>query len=243
MNMGQTRSYNGGDANFIIFSSQSINIIRDKHDEFMAFTPHFTAETLAELNTLFETASNIPSDNTYIDIQAKATENVNTELAASGKFFQRCKFDIEMAFPNDKKVWNQFGFNDYDTARRNGKLMYLFLTDFNMIANKYKAELSAKGWTEETFSAILAHRDKLKGFMDEQSDCILKRNRATEERTIALNALYEKLAIYFKAARIMYEEDEDLLKWFKFPAASPKATKEVEEGTEVNEEIVNETEE
>lgn len=33
--MGQTRSYNGGDANFIIFSSQSINIIRDKHDEFM----------------------------------------------------------------------------------------------------------------------------------------------------------------------------------------------------------------
>ncbi|WP_282126181.1 hypothetical protein [Marinifilum flexuosum] len=239
MSMGQTRSYNGGDANFIIFSSQSINIINDKHDEFMAFSPHFTAETKAELQTLFEIASNIPTDNTYIDIQAKATENVNKELAASGKFFQRCKFDIEMAFPNDKKVWNQFGFNDYDNARRNGKLMYLFLTDFDMIANKYKEALTTEGWTEDTFSAILAHRNKLKGFMDEQSDCILKRNRATEERTIALNNLYEKLAIYFKAARIMYEEDEDLLKWFKFPAATPKANKE-EEGTEANEEVVNE---
>ncbi|PXY00860.1 hypothetical protein DF185_13255 [Marinifilum breve] len=241
--MGQSRSYNGGDANFIIFSSQSINIINDKHDEFVAFSPHFTAETQAELKTLFETASNIPSDNTYIDIQAKATENVNKELAASGKFFQRCKFDIEMGFPNDKKVWNQFGFNDYDNARKSGKLMYLFLTDFDMIANKYKEALTAEGWTEDTFSAILAHRDKLKGFMDEQSDCILKRNRATEERTIALNALYEKLAIYFKAARIMYEDDEDLLKWFRFPAPTPKATKEEAENTEVNEEVVNETEE
>ena len=241
--MARARSYSGTDANFIIFSSQSINIIFDKHDEFMAFSPHFTAETLAELKSLFETASNVPSDNTYIDIQAKATENVNTELAASGKFFQRCKFDIEMAFPNDKKVWNQFGFNDYDDARKSGKLMYLFLTDFDMIANKYKEPLTAKGWTEDTFTSILTHRDKLKGYMDEQSDCILKRNRATEERTIALNNLYEKLAIYFKAARIMYEEDEDLLKWFKFPAASPKATNEEAEGTEVKEEIVNEAEE
>ncbi|MDQ2180822.1 hypothetical protein [Marinifilum sp. D714] len=240
--MGQSRSYSGTDANFIIDSGQKINLIKEKHDDFMAFSPHFTSETLAELDSLYTKASNIPSDHTYIDIQAKATENVNKELAASGKFFQRCKFDIEMAFPNDKKVWNQFGFNDYEEARRSGKLMYLFLTDFDMIANKYKAELSANGWTEETFSAILAHRDKLKGFMDEQSDCILKRNRATEERTIALNALYEKLAIYFKAARIMYEDDPDLLKWFKFPAATPKATKEEEEGSEVNEEIINETE-
>lgn len=240
MSMGQARSYNGGDANFIFFSSQSINIIDDKHDEFIAFSPHFTAETLAELKSLFETASNIPSDNTYIDIQAKATENVNVELAAAGKFFQRCKFDIEMAFPNDKKVWNQFGFNDYDNARKSGKLMYLFLTDFDMIARKYKDPLVTSGWTDDTFAAILTHRDKLKGFMDEQSDCILKRNRATEERTVALNALYDKLAIYFKAARIMYEEDEELLKWFRFPAPSAKGTKGEADDTEGNDGVAKE---
>ena len=229
MTMGQTRAYNGSDANFIIFSGQRINIIKDKHDDFIAFSPHFIPEKLVELESLFETASNIPSDNTYIDIQAKATENVNTELAACSKFFQRRKFDIELAFPNDKKVWNQFGFNDYDEARRSGKLMYIFLTDFHMISDKYKDRLIANGWTEETFTQILNHRDQLKTYMDEQSECILNRNRATEDRTIALNSLYEKLSVYFKAARIIYEEDEDFLKWFKFPAHSPKSSSEEEE--------------
>ena len=230
--MSQMRSYNGTDANFIIFASQRINMIKEKHDDFIAFTPHFSADTLAELESLFGTASNIPSDNAYIDIQAKATENVATELAACCKFFQRCKFDIEMAFPKDKKVWNQFGFNDYDKARRSGKMMYMFLTDMRMIADKYKEPLTTNGWTEETFTKILTHRDTLKGFMDEQSECILNRNRATEERMTALNKLYEKLAIYFKAARIIYEEDEELAKWFKFPAPNAKSSEEEPDNSE-----------
>lgn len=232
MNMNQTRSYYGSDANFIIFAGQRINIIKEKHADFTAFTPYFTTDTLAELESLYTTASNIPSDNTYIDIQAKATENVAIKLAVCCKFFQRCKFDIEMAFPNDKKVWNQFGFNDYDEARRSGKMMYMFLTDFHMIANRYKDELGAQGWVEENFTKILAHRDSLKEFMDEQSECILNRNHATEERMTALNNLYEKLSIYFKAARIMYEEDEELVKWFKFPAPNAKASEEEPDETE-----------
>ena len=240
MNMTQTRAYNGSDANFIIFSGQRINIIEEKHDDFIAFNPHFTPQTLTELKTLFETASNIPSDHTYIDIQAKATENVATKLAICCKFFKKCKFDIELAFPNDKKVWNQFGFNDYDEARRNGKLMYMFLTDFHMIADKYRDTLTTNGWKEDNFNEILTHRNELKACMYEQSECILNRNRATEERTIALNNLYEKLAIYFKAAKILYEDDEEFLKWFKFPAPAPAPNKASNEESEETNETVNE---
>ncbi|WP_421917984.1 hypothetical protein [Marinifilum sp.] len=224
--MSQTRAYSGSDANFIIFSGHRITILKEKHTDFESFSPHFTPETFSELENIFETASNIPSDNTYIDIQAKSTEDVMKQVNVCGKLFQRSKFDIEMAFPNDKKIWNQFGFNDYEEARRNPKLMYMFLTDFHMIANKYKATLTAKGWTEERFSNILDQRNKLKAYMDEQSDCILKRNRATEERMLALNKLYEKLSTYFKAAKSIYEDDEEFLKWFKFPTPSSKASNE-----------------
>jgi hypothetical protein len=220
MTMSQARSYSGTDANFINFAGQGIGLITEKHEDFVQFTPIFNAESLSGLTTVYDEACNIPSDNTYIDIQAKATENVKLDLDACCKFFQRCKFDIEIAFPNDKKMWDQFGFNDYEEARRNPKFMYMFLTDLHMIAMRNAAPLVTMGWTDESFELILNHRDSLKLKMNTQSDSIMERSRATENRVLKLNNMYEKLAIYFKAARILYDGNEEILKWFKFPVAS-----------------------
>ncbi|PKQ65919.1 hypothetical protein BZG02_02640 [Labilibaculum filiforme] len=228
--MTQSRSYYGSDANFINFASQRIKLIEEKHADFIGFSPIFTSEGFAELKTIYDEACNITSDNAYIDIQAKATENVKLDLDACCKFYQRCKFDIQMAFPNDKKMWDQFGFNDYEEARKSGKYMYMFLTDLHMVSTRNTAALQKIGWTEESFSQILTLRDKLKADMILQSDCIMDRSRATENRTNKLNSLYEKMAVYFKAARILYDSNEETLKWFKFPAqSSSKNESETEE--------------
>lgn len=233
MNMSQSRSYYGTDANFINFSGQRIKLIEEKHKDFTQFSPIFTPKGLRELNQVYEEACNITTDNAYVDIQAKATEDVKLDLEACCKFFQRCKFDIEMAFPNDKKMWDQFGFNDYDEARRSGKYMYMFLTDMHMVATRNPEPLTTVGWTEENFNQILIHRDSLKENMNLQSDSIMDRSRATENRMMILNNLYEKMAIYFKAARIMYDDNEENLKWFKFPAPTTS-----NKSDEIEEEIV-----
>ncbi|WP_461632114.1 hypothetical protein [Labilibaculum euxinus] len=218
--MTQSRSYYGTDANFISFSGPRIKLIEEKHNDFINFSPIFTPEGLTDLKAVYDEACNITSDNAYVDIQAKATENVKLDLDACCKFFQRCKFDIQMAFPNDKKMWDQFGFNDYEEARKSGKNMYMFLTDLHMVSVRNAEPLLKLGWTDESFSKILAHRDSLKANMILQSDCIMDRSRATDNRMLKLNNLHEKMAVYFKAARILYEDNEETLKWFKFPAAS-----------------------
>lgn len=236
--MSQLRIYSGTDANFIVTTGHSIKLIKDKHSEFEAFSIHFSPERLQELLDLHTEVSNIPTDNVFIDIQAKSTDEVKNEHDQCCKFFQHSKFDIEMAFPNDKLLWNQFGFNDYDKARKSPRNMFMFLTDFDMMVLRYKDVLIANAWTEEKFAYILIRRNALKSKMDEQNDCMVERKQATERRMIKLNSLYEKLAVYFRAAHIIYDGDEELLKRFKFPS-STSSVKHPEDQEEVLPEETN----
>ncbi len=221
--MSNLRYYHGTDANFIVTSGQAIQLINEKHSKFEAFSIHFTPERLKELNDLYDQTTTIPSDNVFIDIQAKATSDVRIEHDKCCKFFQHSKFDIEMAFPNDKLVWNQFGFNDYEKARKSPRNMFMFLTDFDTMAVRYRDTLMSNGWADEKFEHVLEHQSKLKSAMNSQNDRMIERRRATERRMAILNNLYEKMALYFKAAQIIFEDDEDLLKRFKFPAPSPSS--------------------
>lgn len=218
--MSKLRFYYGTDANFIISSGYSIQIINEKRSNFEAFSIHFTPGKLQELNDLYDQITTIPSDKVFINILAEASHDVKIEHDICCEFFQHSKIDIEMAFPNDELVWNQFGFNDYEKARKSPGNMFIFLTDFDTMAVRYKDTLLVNGWTEGKFATILEHRDKLKAAMNRQNNRILERRRATENRVEILNKLYEKLALYFKAAQIIFEENENLLKRFRFPIPS-----------------------
>lgn len=237
--MSNLRYYHGTDANFIVTSGQTIQLIQEKHAQFVAFSIHFTPEKLQELIDLYDQSTSIPSDNVFIDIQAKATNDVKIQHDISCKFFQHSKFDIEMAFPNDKLVWNQFGFNDYDKARKSPRNMFMFLTDFNTMAFRYKDILTVNGWTEEKFATILVHQNNLKAAMDNQNDRMIERSRATETRMTNLNNLYEKMAVYLKAAQIIFDEDENLLKLFRFPLQSSSSKSDDTEEDIIPEETNN----
>eukprot|EP01029_Cantina_marsupialis_P020765 TRINITY_DN4894_c0_g1_i1.p1 TRINITY_DN4894_c0_g1~~TRINITY_DN4894_c0_g1_i1.p1 ORF type:complete len:240 (-),score=-3.09 TRINITY_DN4894_c0_g1_i1:260-979(-) len=230
-----TRLYNCSDTVFIPWTSQVTNIITKEHVSFESFSAYFTPERPKELQVLYEEAIGIPSDKVYIDIQAKATDNLNIAIDEAGKFYQSCKFDIEMIFPNDKHIWNQFGFNDFEPTRRSARNMYMFFSDFLLIANIHKEPLLTGGWVEDHFTKIQEHRDKLKMYMDQQTECIVSRSTATDKRIVTLNKMYEKLARYTKAAKIIYAGNEEMLKWFKFPV-STNGKKEEEENPEAAQE-------
>jgi hypothetical protein len=235
--MPHLRLYHGTDANFIAHSFDSIKVIEEKHTDFEAFSTYFTAENLTELKQLHTNASNIASDNVFVDIQTQATDKVKQENELCAKLFQRSKFDIEVIFPNDKFIWNQFGFNDYTKASRSHKQMYMFLTDFHMAAIRHKDALLANGWTEERIADILTHRDRLQEAMAEQSQKKLERRQATGQRMNILNDLYTKLSHYYKAAQIIFEDDENLLEYFKFPTAT-STNKEEENEENLSEENI-----
>ena len=215
--MIHTRLYNCSDAVFMSWVSQRINLIREEKERFSEFSVYFTDEKISEIEALYADAMNIPSDKVYVDIQAQATENINNCVEECGRFYQACKFEIETVFPNKKHIWNQFGFNDYEAARKSGRAMFMFYSDFLLIANLHKAEMTKSAWTEETYTRIAELKDKLKMLMDQQMKSRVDRGKATDERVVCLNNIYENLARYMKAAKIIYANNEEMLRWFKFP--------------------------
>lgn len=215
-----TRLYNCSDAVFIGFSSQIINILEKEHSKFESFSNYFKPETLQQVKNQFKATEDIPSDKVYIDIQAKSTDNINKEVEKCAKFYQRCKFDIEMLFPNDKNIWNQFGFNDYEIARKSARNMYMFYSDFQFMVDLQKEKLLEAAWTEDMLTQIEQRKNNLKELMDEQTKSMVERGSATELRVETLNSLYESLAKYVKAAKFVYDDNEEILKWFKFPVTT-----------------------
>lgn len=236
--MNHSRLYSCSDAVFMSWVSQSINLIKEEEERFTSFSVFFTPETLQEIVVLYTEANNIPSDKVYVDIQAQATENINICVEECAKFFQACKFEIENVFPNKKHIWNQFGFNDYEAARKSGRAMFMFYSDFILIANLHKAAMMESAWTEETFIKIADLKDKLKLNMDQQTKSRVDRGRATDERVVCLNNTYEKLAKYMKAAKIIYANNEEMLRWFKFPVGKNTKDKDETPELETQEDIV-----
>lgn len=222
------RLYHGSDAEFLNLGNNCLPVIKTAATQFANFSPRFTPDMLQQLETKLEEVGNVPSDQVFVDIQAKTTEQVEVQMGVCGKLFQNAKFSIEMAFPNDRIVWNQFGYNDYAKARMGAKYMYLFLTDFHMVAERYKVQLVAEGWDDARFAGILTQRDKLKAAMDNQNQAIMDRAKAAEQRIEKLNEVYEILALYFKAARIIFADNEEMLKYFRFPERTT-ANNELEE--------------
>ncbi|WP_321298452.1 hypothetical protein [Marinifilum fragile] len=226
-----TRLYNCSDAVFVSFSSQIISILEQEHSKFESFSTYFKPESLQLIKDQYNAASSIPSDKVHIDIQAKSTDNINKEVDECAKLYQRCKFDIELVFPNDKNIWNQFGFNDYLDARKSAKNMYMFYSDFQFMVNLHKEELMKIAWTEDIFAKIDERKNNLKALMNAQTKSMVERGRATEQRVTTLNVLYESLAKYVKAAKYIYEGNDEMLKWFKFPVtANGKKEETTEEG-------------
>lgn len=235
--MNHSRLYSCSDAVFMSWVSQSVNLIKEEQSRFTDFSVFFTPERIQEIEVLYAEANTIPSDKVFIDIQAQATENINTCVEECARFYQSCKFDIEMVFPNKKHIWNQFGFNDYESARKSGRAMFMFYSDFLLIANLHKQAMIEAAWTEETFTKIAELKDKLKMNMDQQTKCRVDRGRATDDRVVCLNKIYEKLAKYMKAAKIIYADNQEMLRWFKFPVTS-KTSKDEATEPETQEDMV-----
>ena len=235
--MNQSRLYNCSDAVFTSWMSQSLNLIKEEQEKFAAFSIFFTPEKIQQIELLIGEASEIPSDKVYIDIQAQATENINNCVEVCAKFYQICKFEIENVFPDKKHIWNQFGFNDYEAARKSARAMYMFYSDFILIANLHKSEMTETTWTEETYTKIVDLKNSLKLNMDQQTKSRVDRGRATDARVETLNKIYDILGKYMKAAKIIYAGDEEMLKWFKFPTTN-KNTKEESPELETHEDEV-----
>lgn len=134
--------------------------IQDKAD-FITFDADFSdpfgTEWLAEIML----AQTMPDDETVLDQQKQLTELVEEKMGLCRNKFQGSKYFIEKTFPGKKEIWNEFGYNDYEEARKSQVKMILFMEKFHTIAVKYAAKLIAKKYAQEKIDEIKNLGDEL----------------------------------------------------------------------------------
>lgn len=102
------------------------------------FSPPFETEWL----TVIETAENEPTDELRKDQLRQLTETVLQKMTDCRDNFQDAKRYIKKAFPDNKIIWDEFGFNDYDSVERKQPEMIQFMKRFHNTALKYASELA-----------------------------------------------------------------------------------------------------
>src|SRR3989304_10392479 len=68
-----------------------------------------------------------PSDETNVDIIKQFGDAADGKLVLCANYFQDAKFFIEKAHPNQKVIWREYGYDNYEEARKSKPNMSLFM--------------------------------------------------------------------------------------------------------------------
>ncbi|MBN1634256.1 MAG: hypothetical protein JW917_08845 [Ignavibacteria bacterium] len=159
-------------------------------------------------------------DNVVVDEQVEETVEVGEKLKECGNYFQAMKPVIESTFPNKPAIWNQFGFNDYEKARRSQGKMILFMEMLYETSEKYKTELIANGFTQLKIDAIETLKEELRAEQIEQEVAKKQRPVKTQERVTLMNAVWVEMLKINKASKAVYQGNYAKLNEYELPAGS-----------------------
>lgn len=180
------------------------------------FPPAFNTDFKAKIDA----ARAYIRDYVVVDEQVEETVELGTKLKECGNYYQAMKPVIESTFPNKPAVWNQFGFNDYEKARRSQGKMILFMEMLYETSEKYKTELIANGFTQPKIDAIETLKEELRTEQIEQETAKKQRPVKTQERINLMNAVWVEMQNINKASKAVYQGNYAKLNEYELPAGS-----------------------
>ncbi len=199
-----SRIYGGGDAEMIQNSKTMLGSFTEDLAVFTGYDPDFNEAYAQEWQAEIDAAENIQKENSVADILTGLTKKVNDGMAECQKKFQLTKHFIEKAFPGNKAVQNEFGYNDYSGARQSQPKMIQFMRNFDKAANKYSEQLIAANYTAENITEIKTIGDNLDAANTEQESYKKNRPVLSQDRITALNMCWQKCAKVGETGKLLF---------------------------------------
>ncbi|MBL0308458.1 MAG: carboxypeptidase regulatory-like domain-containing protein [Bacteroidetes bacterium] len=175
--------------------------------DFTGFDADLDAGFVANLQTDIDAANNVPTDETVQDQIQQLTEVMQAKWDACKSQFQNVKYFIEKAFPKQKTVWNEFGFDDYDEMSTEQSKVAPFMTAFIAAVNKYNTELLAVNMPSNVATDATTAHDEFKVANTAQNKAIKERPTQTQARIVLYNEVWKKLQIISRASKTLYVND------------------------------------
>ena len=180
--------------------------LQDQAD-FAAFDARFSTPYETDFLNDITAAEEEAADNNILTQQSGLTAEVEKWIEASKKSFQSSKYFIEQAFPSNTAVHKEFGYGDYEKARKSQVKMIQFMKQFHKTAVKYSTQLIAKGYAQAKIDEI----DSIKTALDEANlkQEAFKKDRTvfTQERVGKMNTAWKRMQDVCNAAKNIYAEN------------------------------------
>jgi len=177
------------------------------HADFAAFDERFSSPFETDWLNEITAAEEEAKDNNILTQQTALTEDVEKWMEESKKKFQSSKYHIEQAFPASAAVLNEFGYSDYEKARKSQNKMIQFMNQFHKTAVKYSVQLIAKGFTQTKIDEIASIKTALDAANQKQEAFKKNRSVLTQERVGKLNTAWERMQDVCNAAKYVYPEN------------------------------------
>lgn len=177
-----------------------------------------------------EDAEGVTKDPVIKAQQTQITSIVNKKMKEARDCFQDAKYFIEKAFPNKRSVWNEFGYNVYNTARRTQPKMIQFMMQLYKTAKKYKTKLVAVGFSPAKINAILTLQKELANANSDQEQFKGGRPVLTDDRIEILNKPWATASLVCKAGKRIYKNSP--AKFQRYILSTDKGGKKKEDTTE-----------
>ncbi len=176
----------------------------------------FADDYLAEIDAV----EAMSGDDIIIDELAESTVTVEEAMSAGRYGFQSLKYFIERAFPEDVTIWNQFGYNDYETDNRSQARFIQFLLKAHKTSVKYAAKLNTVGCTNARIAGIKTLAEDLQDFNQEQETKKGTRPEDTENRVKGLNRIWATLSRIRRLGKLVYVSNFGKYQRYLGPSAS-----------------------
>jgi hypothetical protein len=214
-----TREFKISDESMLQDSRTTIVHFTEDKALFIALDDDFKDPFIANWDIAIADASTVPTDEQVIDVQTGLTSDVEVALENCRSHFQQAKYPIEKAFADKTAIWNEFGYDDYDAARRSVDKMITFMDVFFTTAKKYKTQLLAKKYTQAQIDEIPTKRQALIDAKTNQTVAKNTRLGTTQSRVTNLNAVWNFRTNVAKAAKVIFANNYAKYTIYLLPAS------------------------
>jgi hypothetical protein len=205
MAMKEVRKYNCSDTNMVDGADVIHALYVEDEAEFQGFNiVMFPIAYKADFLAKIDAARKVVKDTVVVDGQKQETDEVTEVMKECMEYFQRMKPVIVFTFPNKPAMWDKFGFNDYEMARRSQGKMEDFMEMLVETTNDYKVELLAKGYTQAKIDEGIALSESIRQEQLDQEKAKKDRPYETQERIIILNECWDAMVFVTSAAKAVF---------------------------------------
>lgn len=223
MSQSATRRYNFSDAILLAHLGKVLEGLPTDLATFTLEFPMIDQAFVDEFQAAYKTALKEGGDDVVRGQVGEKTQAMADAMEEAKNLIKRLRFWVDFTYKDNPAKRKGFNLRQYWKVAYNQPALIQFMNALAEQVQNNSADLLEKGAKQTLIDGITANAERLATADAQQEHSKSGRNNATQERILALNALYERGVLLDSASDLAFEADPIKVAFYDMPVARPKA--------------------